>query len=1515
MPRTGTQSSFLTLRSWDGSQARAFEELSYQLLKSDAPSRSQVIRTGNPDGGVEWYAQLADGTEWGWQAKHVQGIDALLTAMTESVKRVVLERPQLVKLTFVISYNLATSTRGRTRTSQRQKYEAKVATWKESIDGAARIDFELLQESDLLDRLAQPQHRGRAWFWWADPQLSESWFQDRLREQAATAGERYRPDLQVDLPIEEDLKALGCSAPIFEEFEQLRRRIISAGREIRLTPSGPTELRKLHRAALKSAKALVDACSRTVLQAESATTCLAPVAKALTKFLRDIREAEVLEHTLERQWNELPGDTPDRDKKKPPSEARSYSAQELWRHASELDSWLSSSVGEALQRRFYFLLGPAGSGKTHLFLDAARRALDEGRPAVILFGARFGRGDLWASVCDQLGLEPLGADVLLGAMDAAAEAAAITGRRFVMLIDALNETVPPDFWATHLPALRAAASRWPHIALAVSCRDTYVEIVDEGSERSHYVQRTHPGFAGREVEATQRYFEHYGLEAPRIPLLTPEFSLPFFLRLYCESLRDSGQTRAAVGHEGRVRIFQRYLEAKLSRVGRRLRPAAATSYELERARSLASAVIDALLDEFAATGRESAPVDRVEAIATAAMGGSSEDAAIVLGALQSEGALTREFLYFGYDTPTDGFRIVFQAFADYLILRRRLAHLTDPLADADFRHWLHEDCSWGIVEAAAVVLPELYGLELPDLLGITPRSLTTRPDREDDQAHRRYGRARNVFRSLIETLPYRDSAAVMDRTLELLNQGLRLVSPDELFRTLFLIAPQPENRLNGEALHRYLLQQRMPRRDAFFGIVTYHELSEEASPASLLARWASRGPYPSYDPRVIELSCIPLVWLMSSPNRFMRDWVTKALVQLLRGHLDVMRKLVDRFWEIDDPYVVQRVVVIAYGALIRSNPTDAAEARKLAKRIKDLIFTGPIRADEILLDAARGVVEWAVIRKLLGKRALGDIKRPYGLAPPSNPPSEATLTRKYGFKEKQPDDKSYSTIYFSLMSLGDFGRYVVESGMRHFSRYKYGEVFPERETWEPKLIKTKWRKFERSLTAEQHAELERIAAARGTDQPLSELDLMIGAFRASLTKKQSKLLDASWSHTRRKVRDDDYPAGRARRWVFARTLSLGWTPKLFGRTDRMIGRGRGGREEHKAERWGKKYQWMAYHELLARVADNYQPSRMYGEQGPYEGLHQITADREIDPSLPPVEYREFAERSGEGASTWRPSPVAISNWPPARIDFRRYQGSIDAFIEDRESEPTLDKVALVTDDAGDSWVLLDAYISQGDPEAPKSWLGLQQNFALDSWFVPRNQAADLLPHLASLRRERFHDVVDTHGHVDCCYVGEIGWTPHSCYNRHADFTQIDFVGRTWNLVSAVETYCWEGSLLDCSINESVFATLPSTFVQARSNLLLDERGPCWLDHSGAVVFTNFGDSSDRRGRGMLVRRHWLQAFLEDHDLDLVIASWTERRFLDSVNTHTHRFEDVVSAARIDAQMNLYPGEPNRVDRW
>jgi hypothetical protein len=1512
MPAVAGDLRFETLRTWEGSQSRAFEELTFQLLKSDVPDGAKAIRTANPDGGVEWYATLDNGSELGWQAKHIQHFNTLLGAMTSTVKRVVVDRPQLTRLTFVISSNLTTGTRAGTALSQRQRYEAKIADWKANIDGAANIEFELIQGSDVLARLAEPQHKGRAWFWWRLPVLGEQWLVDRLTEQASAAGERYRPDLQVDVPIESDLQALGFDNEITREFDRLRKAVISSGRSGRVRPSGPDELVTLHDAMNSRLTKLLEECASPVLLASSPSSTLQPIREAANSLLETISDAQMMEHRLQAEWRGLPSDEPEKEAKKPPQEAIGYSAQDVERTVSALSSWLGSGPGKLLSTQLYFLVGPAGIGKTHLLLDGVRRALANRRPAVVLFGARFGTGNLWGSICDQLGIESIGADDLLGAMDSAGEASSLSGQRFVLCIDALNDTIPPEFWRSHLPALRAAVERFPHVSLAVACRDTYLGLVAEDEELRHYVQRTHPGFGGREVEATHKYFAHYGLEAPRIPLLVPEFTSPLFLRLFCETLRESGFASGAVGHVGRIQTFERFLETKILRVARKLNPSAGSNYELDLAKRRVRAAVDGLLDEFTRVGREATSLARAEELTTAALGGSTSDAAVVLGALQDEGVLTRELLYLGGGTTEDGLRIVFQAFADYLLLDRRLDQSSEPLTDPDFQEWLSNQASWGIVETAAVLLPERFAIELPDLLGLDSKSLN-QPERDDDEAWQRHGRASNVYRSVIETLPYRDSSAVTDRTIELLNHGIHLFDMTELFRTMIQLAPQPDNKLNGEALHNYLLQYQMPTRDRAFGIAMYHEIFDESSPVSTLARWASGGPYPDYDPLVVELASIPLVWLLSTSNRFMRDWITKSLVQLLRGHLDVMLSLLERFWTIDDPYVVQRITVIAYGALIRSTESTDADRKRLALQIRRLVFTRPVPADELLLDAAKGIVELGVQRGWLPKAALKEIKRPYGLSVLSPAPSDESIETKYGYKKDEPDDKSYSTVSFSVLGMGDFGRYVVEAGLRHFSSIPLIKPYPEEPPPpERRLVKSRWRAFEKSLEKSELANLRQLDV-EVADNPDDRVEL-ISSFLNDLTAEQKVLFFGSWQYPKtRRRRDDEYPARRAQRWIFRRTLGLGWSPKLFGREDRYRGFDRSGRQGHKAERWGKKYQWMAYHEALARVADNYHWLRRYDNHTTYEGLHQIIGDREIDPTVPPISYEEFvADQKNPDVRAWSESPVRFGQWPPAGIDFTRYANDIDRFLLDQTTEPTLDKICVLEDEQGTQWVVLDGFIRQGDPTAEKYWLGLQQILAINSSFVPRIQGDSLLSALAAIRHHDHWGLVDDHGHVDCCYFGEIGLTSHNCDNSHGELKEIEFNGETWSVAQSVETYTWEGGLYDCSIEESVRATLPSTFVRIRSELSQDDRGPSWVDSAGDVIFSLVGGSSDGSSV-FIVRGDWLKNFLFDYDLDLVVSSWQERH-CSTGDRSDLPLEQVVAAAKIDSDLTISLSETIRERR-
>ena len=176
--------------------------------------------------------------------------------------------------------------------------------------------------------------------------------------------------------------------------------------------------------------------------------------------------------------------------------------------------------------------------------------------------------------------------------------------------------------------------------------------------------------------------------------------------------------------------------------------------------------------------------------------------------------------------------------------------------------------------------------------------------------------------------------------------------------------------------------------------------------------------------------------------------------------------------------------------------------------------------------------------------------------------------------------------------MGDFGRYVIESGVHTFSRYRTGEDYPERGPREPRVIKRRWAEFVASLSDKQRKTLAD-QLRDPAEHELSPLELLLQHKKDPLTKQQRELYDAAFVYP--KPVNDKYPAGAARRWVFRRTLSLGWTPQRFGSQDQIVGHDRRGRESHKAERWGKKYQWIAYHELLARVADNFQTARLHAD--------------------------------------------------------------------------------------------------------------------------------------------------------------------------------------------------------------------------------------------------------------------------------------------------------------------------------
>jgi hypothetical protein len=103
-------------------------------------------------------------------------------------------------------------------------------------------------------------------------------------------------------------------------------------------------------------------------------------------------------------------------------------AMELGDLFSSKQCWLANTPA-------LLLVSDAGTGKSHLFCNVAKRRVEARLPSVLLLGKNFSKEEPWSQITKMLGLT-CGTTDLLGDLEAAAQAA---NAKALILIDALND--------------------------------------------------------------------------------------------------------------------------------------------------------------------------------------------------------------------------------------------------------------------------------------------------------------------------------------------------------------------------------------------------------------------------------------------------------------------------------------------------------------------------------------------------------------------------------------------------------------------------------------------------------------------------------------------------------------------------------------------------------------------------------------------------------------------------------------------------------------------------------------------------------------------------------------------------------------------------------------------------------------------------------------------------------------------------------------------------------------------
>jgi hypothetical protein len=200
---------------------------------------------------------------------------------------------------------------------------------------------------------------------------------------------------------------------------------------------------------------------------------------------------------------------------------------------------------------------------------------------------------------------------------------------------------------------------------------------------------------------------------------------------------------------------------------------------------------------------------------------------------------------------------------------------------------------------------------------------------------------------------------------------------------------------------------------------------------------------------------------------------------------------------------------------------------------------------------------------------------------------------------------------------------------------------------------------------------------------------------------------------------------QARAEVLTRVWDLGWRSDAFSDVDQTIGRDRErfGREVVRIERYGKKYGWIAYYELIGRQTDR-------GEQRD----RWVGGDRNVSPDCDP----SFPEEPPV-------LPITLPHWAPAEeVDERQWL--VSGTIQVPEALWAPDQLHGVTD-----WLLAEGFLEH--QRSGRRVFGFFRTLLVDP--------GDLDEALAMIEQQEYpgNDFLPRLASISDVFAGEVPWSP------------------------------------------------------------------------------------------------------------------------------------------------------------
>ncbi|MGW5132624.1 hypothetical protein [Streptomyces sp. NPDC004135] len=798
----------------------------------------------------------------------------------------------------------------------------------------------------------------------------------------------------------------------------------------------------------------------------------------------------------------------------------------------DIVQWLSTARADA-EAPLLAVTAAAGQGKTHL---SAQMTSPTGRPTAGVFvqGGSLHAGSTLDDLARRIpGIRADRFDELLEALNSSGMRA---GCRIPLVIDGLNEAERPLEWRRLLAELAPALSDYPYVMVIVTLRDAHADqLIPQEAARLE--------LEWQQAEVSQIvavYFREYKINPSDAWLPTAAFRSPLFVRMYCEAANPTRET--PVGAEALpqslVGVFELYRDGVAERLA--LDPARTHVPAKQIKRRLAD-----LASHMWTHQLRRLPSDEAREILD---GGQPSWDESLFRRLVEEGVLIRQETE-GFDDTECAF--AFDRLAGYLIADSLLVCMTysdvyERLAEPDLWQSLLGEQAHSLGEDVTV-----------GLIGLLPRRFTNcHLWRAAPAEHRDFALAGELAA---------ESGFLDDETVNALEAliGTRWAGVRghrHVFDRLWEVRKSAQHRLNAEFLDRVLRRLPLAQRDPY-----WTEWVRGQAPGVLttaleraVSRWGARAGRAESD----DLDALAISWLLASTDTVLRDLATKALQRYGRPEPKRLFDLAARMLDVDDLYIVERLVGAAYGAASTHQIPDPEGPFEQALRdwlaqLHDRFLDGGATptSHEQLRGYVRATFEFA-----------GAL---HPTAVPDDVDTRALRFAAVGPANVMADDDPHAAECDRTMGM-DFENYVIGAAINGRGNYDY--THPE--------------------------------------------------FRQSRAE------------------------------VRARVWELGWRSEEFGNLDESIGMSAERRHSspRKVERYGKKYSWIAYHEMVGRLVDDGRAPAPFGD--PERLMPDIDPGFPDKPPAAPVPLPPWASAEPRDHQTWVTSGcVEVSDdlWLPAEI--------------------------------------------------------------------------------------------------------------------------------------------------------------------------------------------------------------------------------------------------------------------------